>query len=433
MDTAYFRFAPSADQFEKEKIYANTFYILSFVTVITTSLIVLLNKPIAKVLGYAHQNYYVIWFAFILFFDAITTLVYAKFRQESRPIRFLMYRVANVVLIVFFTLLFLEFIPRFLPELRVWLNESLNISKDLDYVFLANLIASIIVCLMMFPSLIKIKGSIDKEFMLKAIKYSWPLVIIAGAYNFNQYIAVPIQNFFLEGSIEEKKSIAGVYGAASKLAILLNLFTTAFSYAAEPFFFNQAAKDKKLEMNGVIALAFTILCSFVVLGTYFYIDILVVMIGHGFRSGVVVVPVLLLSYLFLGLYYNFAIWYKLADKTWYGVYISLGATLITIVTSAILLPTIGMMGSAWASLFCFGFMAVMGYVWGQKYYPINYPIQKIIFYIIITAALLIWSWFMSRFNFSLPVKLTFHTFVLLLYGWFVWKNEQAFIQKHFRR
>lgn len=432
MDTAYFRFAAQAEKEEKDKIYANSFYILASITFIITLILILFKNVIASALGYPDQAYYVTWFAFILFLDAITTLVYAKFRQEGRPMRFLFYRVANVVFTVFFVLIFLEILPRFFPEIRQFLNESFGVTKDLDYVFLSNLLASLLVFIIMLPYLSKIKGKIDGVFIKKVLTYTWPLVIMLVANNFNQYVAVPLQSFFLEGSMEEKKAMAGIYSAGSKLAILLNLFTTAFSYAAEPYFFNQAAKDKKYEMNGPISLAFTMLCSIVVIGTYFYIDFILIMIGNGYRSGVVVVPMLLMSYLFLGLFYNVAIWYKLADKTLFGAYITLGGSIITLVLSAVLLPTIGMIGSAWASLACFTFMLVSCYLLGQKYFPIKYPVKKILKYFMITSLLLLFSWWLRSVNFNLLIQTLIHTLVLATYIYFMIKSEKTFIQSQLK-
>ena len=432
MDTAYFRFAASAEKEEKEKIYANTFYILSGITFFVTGILILCKDFIADKLGYPDQSYYVTWFAFILFLDAITTLVYAKFRQESRPMRFLFYRVANVVFTVLFVMIFLEILPRFFPELRQSLNETFGISKDLDYVFLSNLLASLFVFIIMLPYLFKIKGKFDLTFIKKALQYSWPLVIMLVANNFNQYVAVPLQSFFLEGSMEEKKAIAGIYSAGSKLAILLNLFTTAFSYAAEPYFFNQAAKDKKYEMNGPISLAFTMLCSVVVIGTYFYIDFILIMIGDSYRSGIVVVPLLLMSYLFLGLFYNVAIWYKLADKTLFGAYITVGGSIITLLLSALLLPAIGMIGSAWASFVCFAFMLTACYYYGQKYFPILYPVEKILKYFFITSVLLLLSWRMRSMELSLLLKTIIHTIIIASYIYFMIRSEKHFIQSHLK-
>lgn len=156
------------------------------------------------------------------------------------------------------------------------------------------------------------------------------------------------------------------------------------------------------------------------------------MIGDGYRSGVVVVPMLLMSYLFLGLFYNVAIWYKLADKTLFGAYITVGGSIITLVLSALLLPTIGMIGSAWASLACFTFMLVSCYLLGQKYFPIKYPVTKILKYFFLTSLLLLFSWWLRSINFGLLLQTIIHTVVLATYTYFMFNSEKQFIQSHLK-
>ncbi|MBK8698850.1 MAG: polysaccharide biosynthesis protein [Saprospiraceae bacterium] len=403
------------------------------ISLLITAIMILFSHTIADFLGFSDSAHYVTWFAWILALDAFTTLVYARFRLESKPYRFLIYRVANVLFTIFFVLFFLEFLPRVMPGVQAEINAYTGIFNDLDYVFLSNLLASLLVFLAMIPEMLKMKMAINKTLLTKVLKYSWPLVIIIVAGNINQNIAVPLQQFLIEGDVETRKAISGIYSAGAKLAILLNLFTTAFNYAAEPFFFNQAAKDKQYEMNGVIAKAFTIFSALVILGTYFYIDLVLLLIGSSYRGGVVVVPVLLLSYLFLGLYYNVSIWYKLADKTIYGAYIAVGGVVVTLVTSIILIPISGMMGSAWASLACFLFMAVSGYLQGQRYFPIAYPIRDIIKYCLITALLLAASWLVRMQVENLTFRLMINSLILVGFTAYILIFERAFIGRYIKK
>lgn len=433
MDTAYFRFATRDGESGGGLVYETTFAIMAFISGLITVVMLIANQPIADYLGYPQDAHYVSWFAWILALDAFTTLVYARFRLEGRPLRFLIFRVANVFLTIFFVLLFLEVLPRFFPGSMQQLNSLTGIDKELDYVFVSNLLASLLVFFAMVPEMMKMKRAINRELAFKIMKYSWPLVIIIVAGNINQNIAVPLQQFFLEGNLEEKRAVSGIFSAGAKLAILLNLFTTAFNYAAEPFFFNQAAKDKKYEINGVIAKAFTLFSAFVILGTYFYIDVVLLMIGQNYRGGVAVVPVLLLSYLFLGLYYNFSIWYKLADKTIYGAYIAIGGVCITLVSSWLLIPSTGMMGSAWASLACFLFMAVSGYTLGQKHFPIAYPVKDLIKYSLITAFLLFLAWEVRHFFENMWMRMAINTAFLACFMAYILIFERPFINQYIRK
>lgn len=433
MDTAYFRYATRDGESAGGLVYETTFAIMAFISAVITVAMLLGNEVIAQYLGYPDDAHYVSWFAWILALDAYTTLVYARFRLEGRPFRFLLFRLANVIFTVVFVLLFLELLPATAPAVMHQIKTLTGIQKELDYVFISNLLASFLVFCSMIPEMLKTRLSVNKELIGKILVYSWPLVIIIVAGNINQNIAVPLQQFMLEGSIEEKKAISGIYSAGAKLAILLSLFTTAFNYAAEPFFFNQAAKDQQYQINGVIAKAFTVFSALVILGTYFYIDLVLLMIGQNYRGGVAVVPVLLYSYLFLGLYYNFSIWYKLADKTIYGAYIAMGGVVITLLVSWFLIPAIGMMGSAWASLACFLFMAVAGYRLGQKHFPIAYPVSDLVRYSLLTAFLLFVSWQVRNFIDHMWLRIGINTLILILFTAYILIFEKAFIQQYIYR
>jgi O-antigen/teichoic acid export membrane protein len=243
----------------------------------------------------------------------------------------------------------------------------------------------------MLPEILQIKFKISKPLLSKVFKYSWPLVIVAIAGSVNQSSALIMQKYWLPGTIEENQAMVGIFSAGAKLAILLNLFTTAFNYAAEPFFFNNAARKDDKSIYGDVALAYTIFASITVLGTYLFIDIVMGLIGSTYREGIIVVPVLLIAFVFLGLYYMVAIWYKLSNNTKIGALVSLLGVLITVGFNYLMLPKYGIMGSAWASLTCYSFMVLVCYQWGKKYSPISYPWKRILLIIFVTASIVVLS------------------------------------------
>jgi O-antigen/teichoic acid export membrane protein len=208
-------------------------------------------------------------------------------------------------------------------------------------------------------------------------------VVVGLAAVINQLIALPLLENLLPGTLEENRAQAGIYSAAAKLAVLMNLFTQAFNYAAEPFFFSHATRTDARELYGRVAQAFALVGSVVFAGILLYLDLIKYFLGAHLREGLGVVPVLLLAYFFLGLYYNFSIWYKLADRTKIGAYISVGGMIITLLINFMLVPNplVGYYGAALAALACYGFMATASYFTGQRYYPIEYPIWKILAYI----------------------------------------------------
>jgi O-antigen/teichoic acid export membrane protein len=295
-------------------------------------------------------------------------------------------------------------------------------------VFFANLLASGIVFLMLIPEFLKYKFNFDSSIIGKMLAYATPLVIVAIASVINQSGAAIFLKYLLGPDFNANKEVSGVYMAAMKLALLLNLFTVAFNYAAEPFFFNQhAANPDKKEIYGQVAFAYTLVGGIVVIGTYFSLDILVNLLGENYRGGVQIVPFLLLGFYFLGLYYNFSIWYKLSDKTIYGAYISLIAMVATIILSILLIPIIGQMASAIAALVCYLLMAVLGYTLGQKHFPIPYPIKSIVMNIFIVIGLLLFSYCLRSYFDNKLILTTIHLSILAGYIFFLYWRNKSFI------
>ncbi|MBK8393419.1 MAG: polysaccharide biosynthesis C-terminal domain-containing protein [Saprospiraceae bacterium] len=428
MDTAYFRYANTKTTEERDKVYSTTFVPMMVISLLVFAGLMVFAPQVAAYLKYPNDIHFVQYFAWILLFDAATTLVYSKFRLDGKPFRFLFYRVANVLASVLALMLFLEILPRFFPDLKTSLDQLLGVRKDLDYTFFANVVASALVFLLMIPELWRVKFSFDKKLLKPILKYAWPLVVVALAGNINQAFAAPLQKWLLSGTLTERMSQVGIFSAAAKLAILLNLFTTAYNYAAEPFFFNNAAQDTERKMYGKAALSFAVFSSLVVVGIYLFIDILLILIGTNYRSGVFVVPFLLVSYIFLGLYYSVSIWYKLSDNTQIGLWISIFGVFLTLLVSWITIPIFGIIGSAWASVACYGGMLGFSYFLGQKYYPIKYPIREIMTVIGITLLILLSAWFMREFlAISLGLRLTVNILIFGIYCVFVW---QRFIVKY---
>ena len=221
---------------------------------------------------------------------------------------------------------------------------------------------------------------------------------------------------WMPGTPEENLVSSGIYSAAARIAVLLNLFTQAFRYAAEPFFFRHAAEDDSREIYGQVGKIFTIVGGLTFLGILFYLDLIQYLIGSNFREGLRIVPILLMAYLLLGLYFNFSIWYKLADFTMAGAIIALGGVVITLLMNAYLIPQMGYEGAAWSALACFGFMAIAGYLSGQWFYPIAYPVARMLAYIGLSLGLYgISLWLRQKMDAQLLPVLVVNTLLLLLY------------------
>jgi len=413
MDTAFFRFGSREDGVVKT--FTTGMIPIFFTSLIIVGLMWFNADSIAGMLKYPDQAYYVKWFALILGFDALTALPFAKFRLENRPMRFLTVKMLNVILTIALVFFFLELCPILKESGSSWVDRVYNPDKKLDYIFLSNLIASFVVFLFVLPELLKEKFHFDLALWKKMLKYSLPLVIVGIAGNINTAFAAPLQKYFLGGDLAENLTNVGIYAAPASLAIFLNLFNVAFNYAAEPFFFKNYKESNRENLFGKVALLYTIFGAFVLLGILMYLDTFMKIMGSDYRSATEIVPILLFANLFLGLYYNFSIWYKLKDKTHIGAIISIVGAIITLVISIIFLPKIGYLASAWAAFACFAFMAVAGYVTGRIYYPIDYPVFRILIYIGIAFLLFKISVYFSGLGLSAMLFFLLNSFLLLVY------------------
>ena len=237
-------------------------------------------------------------------------------------------------------------------------------------------------------------------------RYALPLIIVGLAGVFNQYVAVPLLKYLLPGSLEDNLSTGGLYGAVAKLAIIMNLFTQAFNYAAEPFFFKQADDKNAKKTYADVAQAFALIASIAFLVIILYIDVVKLILGPNYREGIHIVPILLLANWFLGMYYNFSIWYKIKDKTHIGALISIGGAIITILIAVLMVPIVGYEAMAWATLGCYSFMALAGYLTGQYYYSVPYPVWRIGLYI---SSAVLFMWMGNQLSTSIS-----HPFILFL-------------------
>jgi len=428
METAFFRFG-SADA-DMEKSFSTASISLLASTAVLTTLFVAAAQPIASWLKYPDHPEYVIWFAFIIAFDALAAIPFARLRLENRPIRFAVVKTLNILINIFFIFFFLKWAPALIERGWSSLEWIYQAETRITYVFIANFLASGIVLLLLAPLYLKVNFRFDAALWRRMAIYAAPLVIVGIAGVINQLIGIPMIKELASDDLDYNKRLMGVYSAAAKLAVLMNLFTQAFNYAAEPFFFRNASRSDKGAIYAQVGQAFALVGSAAFLGIMLYLDLIKYFLGEDFRDGLGVVPYLLIAYLFLGLYYNFSIWYKLADRTIIGGYIAMIGAVITLALNFWLIPKVGYYGPALAALACYTFMALASYWTGRRYYPIPYPIGKMMGYILSAVAVYMLSWWLhGSVSFTVPSSLVINTgFLLLWLTGIVWW-EWGFIKK----
>lgn len=378
METAFFRFGKEKE--DLNRVFSSSSIFLLGTTVLLVLILILFSEPIASVFEYPGKGYYFRYFAIILGADTLSAIPFARLRLINRPIVFAAIRLINIIVNLLLILFFLVFCPYL--ESSGWPMDWIYDSSDqIKYVFISNLLASIVMWLCLLPSYFRIKLVVDWELVKKMLVYAGPLVVAGFAGVINQMVGIPFIKYLATPDKDLNISLVGQYGAAIKIPVLMTLFTQAFNYAAEPFFFRNSDRSDAKEVYGQVAQAFTIVGALAFIGIMLYMDLIQYILGKDLREGLGIVPIMLLAYLFLGLFYNFSIWYKLQDRTMVGGLIGLSGMVITLILNIILVPQIGIYGPAWAALACYGFMAWLTYQSGQNHYPIDYPIIKIFLYI----------------------------------------------------
>ncbi len=431
METAFFRFSELEP--DKEKVYSTGLISLLATTGIFLLLATLFAPTIAGWISYPQYPHFIIWFAWIIAFDVLTSIPFAHLRALNRPIWFSFIKTVNIFTLVLLNLFFLLLCPWLADHYKETFAGkiiALVYRPDwrLEYVFIANLIASLVTMLLLLPQVIRLKWRFDRHLWMRMVVYSLPLMIAGMAGIVNETVDRILLRYLLPVSPAETESQVGIYSACYKIAVLMVLFIQAYRFAAEPFFFAlMKNKDAKL-MYARIMDYFVIVVSGIFLVTTLFLDTLFIRLtGPEFREARAVIPVLMMAKIFLGVYFNLSIWYKLSGQTLWGAAITIAGMTITLALNIILIPLPadylihGYLGSAWATFFCYLVMMVLCYLVGRKYYPVNYNLKKFFGYLALALLLYGISTVVHPQNFLL--SLAFNLALLALFAAVVLRKE----------
>lgn len=424
LETAYFRFATIGD--DKEKAFGSAFSAILVFSVFAALMIFINAETIARLITKAEDARYIKWFSIILFLDAIAALPFAKLRLQNNALKFSAIKIINVLITALMIFLYLSVFPKMNGENLAGFPFFFSEGRDLDYVFLANLVASAVVLLLLLPEIIRSKLAIDKAVLKKMITYSWPLILVGVAGAINQVFDRVFVSQLVEGV--DAVATSGAYNGAAKVAVIMSLFATAFNYAAEPFFFKSFKDKDSKEMYAHILKAFTIAGCVVFLTISLFLDQAKYLIGDGYWSALNIVPILLMAYLFLGIYYNISIWYKLKDKTYMGAMIAFSGAVITIFLNLLLIPRIGYVGAAWSAVACYVVMCAIAYFTGQRNLAIPYDIPNIMIYIIGAVMLFYIGNKIDSLSLHLVVKLGVKFLFLVAYIGFAFVRDRSLLR-----
>ncbi len=373
METSFFRFYNSEK--DKQSVVQTSSISIFWSSVGFLILALLFRNTIAELNGIELQ--YVTYGIWILALDALVVIPFSKLRIDQRPLLYAGIKVGNTAITLLLNIFFLLFLPEIVRSNPDSVFSLIYIEGfQIGYIFVSNLIASLLTLIYFLPLYLKIKWTFDKALWRRMMKYSLPILVAGIAFAINEHFDKILLEWILPENIAKHE--VGVYGACYKLGLFMVLFATAFRLGIEPFFFSYADNENAPKTYAAITKYFVIFGSLILLSVIVFADVLKrILINADYWEAMKVVPLIILANFFLGIYHNLSIWYKLTDRTKMGAYISIIGAVLTLVLNFALIPKYSYMGSAIATLVAYGAMMSISYFLGRKYYFIPYDIKKI--------------------------------------------------------
>lgn len=385
METAFFRFVQKYKDYRA--VYSTGMWSLLITSLIFFLAVFLNREYLATLMGTAGKSSYILCFASILLADVLSVLPFCLLREQEKAFRFSILKLINIATNIGFNLFFILYCPYILkvnPD--SWISTIYNPNIGVGYIFISNLISSVLTLILLFPEWKSFKFDFNYKLWKEIMIYALPIMVWGMAGIVNETFDRILLRYLIPDTKDALYQL-GIYGACYKISIVMTLFIQAFRFAAEPFFFKQAEEKNARQTYAQVMKFFVITCAFIFLVCVLFLNYLMYFVGADFRVGAGVVPVLLMANLFLGIFYNLSVWYKVTDRTRVGACISTIGAVITLLLNFIWIPIWGYQGAAWATLCCYFSIAAISYFWGQKYYPIPYPIKRIAIYIGLVLAL----------------------------------------------
>lgn len=382
METTFFRYANKTNE-DPQKVYSSTLIMVGFTSLLFIVLVSIFLQPISGVMGYSDHCSYVWVMAATVSIDAFQCIPFAYLRYKKRPIKFAALKLLFIAFNIALNLLYFVVLPDLYKSYPEVIQHVYSPETGVGYAFYINLVCTASITFFFYKELTGFKYTFDKELAKRMLSYSWPILILGIAGILNQTADFILFPYLYKGGQAHQQ--LGIYGAASKIAMIMAMITQAFRYAYEPFVFGKG-NDKDNRETYAIAMKyfiiFTLLAFLVVMG---YINILRHIIGRDYWEGLKVVPIVMAGTIMMGVYFNLSFWYKLIDKTIWGAYFSGIGCFVLILINVIFVPQYGYMACAWAGLIGYGTAMTLSYFVGQKKYPINYPLKSIGIYVLMTV------------------------------------------------
>ena len=402
METTYFRFTNKTHT-DSETVYGTTLITVGTISLMFAVLVVLLLDPISHLMGYGDHPDYVAVMAITVAIDAFLCIPFAHLRQQRKSIKFAALKLLNIVITILLNLIYFYFME----------------GKDVGYVFYINMASTVLLALCLITEYGTFRWKLDMKLLRTMLSYSWPILILGIAGILNQTADKMLFPYIYEGS--DMREQLGIYGACSKIAMIMAMITQAFRFAYEPIVFAGVKDKDQHEMYAKAMkffIIFTLLAFLMVVG---YMDILKYIIGSDYWPGLRVVPIVMAAEIMMGIYFNLSFWYKVIDKTIWGAIFSGIGCAVLIIVNVLFVPKYGYMACAWGGFAGYGVAMVASYFVGQKYYPIDYPIKDIALYVVL-------AWVCFRLmelsaDWSMIGQLAFNTLLIIIFVAVILKRD----------
>ena len=402
METTYFRFTNKTHT-DSETVYGTTLITVGTISLMFAVLVVLLLGPISQLMGYGDHPDYVAVMAITVAIDAFLCIPFAHLRQQRKSIKFAALKLLNIVITILLNLIYFYFME----------------GKDVGYVFYINMASTVLLALCLITEYGTFRWKLDMKLLRTMLSYSWPILILGIAGILNQTADKMLFPYIYEGS--DMREQLGIYGACSKIAMIMAMITQAFRFAYEPIVFAGVKDKDQHEMYAKAMkffIIFTLLAFLMVVG---YMDILKYIIGSDYWPGLRVVPIVMAAEIMMGIYFNLSFWYKVIDKTIWGAIFSGIGCAVLIIVNVLFVPKYGYMACAWGGFAGYGVAMVASYFVGQKYYPIDYPIKDIALYVVL-------AWVCFRLmelsaDWSMIGQLAFNTLLIIIFVAVILKRD----------
>ena len=428
LETGCFRFA-NKEGVNPKSVYANAIVTVFGVSATFLALMLAFSNPIASALGYEGYGACIKYIGGILALDSITAILFAKLRQESKALKFAIIKTVKIITETAANLVLFLWFPKHVSSAS-WLLNFIPETPDFSYVIFAIFISCVVCGLIFIPDFLRLSFRLDTKLLKHMLAYSIPLMIAALPGIVNDFLDRILFRYF-DTNADAWRSSLGLYQAAVKLAVIMNLFIQMFRYAAEPFFFRRAKDKDSKKLYASVQEYFTAFCGLVFLGVILYIDIIALILGPQFRSAVGIVPIMLLSYMILGMLFNVSMWYKLSGKTNMAIWITLSGLVVTALVIILFMPKYSYWAAAFGHLASYIVMFAISSILGAKYYPIPYRWGRLLCIFIAMGAAYGASLLIDHALFSdvvlgqssagaVAAKLGVHTILILAYLAGVW-------------